>query len=151
MKPLRCGKSPQSSSFLYLSSGLVSGIWSATMVRPATYRSNGFDASPLLPLGALVVVAFMVFTPLTVQMMPMFVETSHQMFSFMWVVPVIIVAALFLTSSEMLAPSYPQRRPLAYQRYNTYHPYQSQYGGESPSWGLLGLMLLLLLMLPWRY
>lgn len=97
------------------------------------------------------VVAFMVFIPMTFQMMPMVVETSHQMFSFMWVVPVIIVATLFLTSSEMLAPSPAQRRPLAYNRYNSYHPYQSQYGGDSPSWGLIGLMLLLLLMLPWRY
>ncbi|CAM6090323.1 unnamed protein product [Calypogeia fissa] len=119
------------------------------MVRPANYRNNnGFDASPLLPLGVLVVVSFMVFTPLTVQMMPMFVETSNQMFSFMWVIPLIIVAALFLTSSELLAPS-PHRRPVAYNRYQSYHGYQS--GGDSPSWGLIGLMLLMLLMLPWRY
>lgn len=124
------------------------------MARPQHYRHNGFDYSPLLPLGVLLVAIFMVFTPLTVQVMPMFVDGAHQMFSFVWVIPLIIVAALFLTSSELLAPSYPHnRRAAAYSAYNRYptYPNQSYYGGESPSWGLLGLMLLMLLLLPWRY
>lgn len=125
------------------------------MARPQYYRHHGFDPSPLLPLGVLLVAVFMVFTPLTVQVMPMFVDGAHQMFSFVWVVPLIIVAALFLTSSELLAPTYPQNRRVAYSSYNNRYPVYPQqsysYGGESPSWGLLGLMLLMLLLLPWRY
>jgi uncharacterized membrane protein len=109
----------------------------------------GFDPSPLLPLGAFMIVMFMVFTPLTMQMMPRVVSASDQAFSFMWVIPLIIVATLFLTSTEMLAPTpHNHRRPAAYNRYSSY---SHQSYGESPSWGLLGLMLLMLMLLPRRY
>ncbi|KAG6541298.1 hypothetical protein Mapa_017351 [Marchantia paleacea] len=109
---------------------------------PRYYSNRGMDPSPLLPFGVLMAVVFVVFTPLTMEALPRFMETAQQMLSLLWIIPVVIITAIFMMSSENSTQS---------RRVYRYQPQHSMYGGEGPSWGLLGLMLLMLLLLPWRY
>ncbi|KAL2623526.1 hypothetical protein R1flu_003731 [Riccia fluitans] len=108
----------------------------------AYIANRGMDPSPLLPLGVLMGVVCVVFTPLTREVLPRLMEAAQQMMALMWIIPVVIITAIFMMSAD----NYNSRRV-----YRPQHQYSSMYGTEAgPSWGLLGLMLLLLLLLPWR-
>ncbi|KAL2623527.1 hypothetical protein R1flu_003732 [Riccia fluitans] len=109
----------------------------------AYYCNRGMDPAPLLPLGVLMGVVCVVFTSRTREVLPIFMGIAQQMMPLMWIIPVLIIAAIFIMSAD----NYNTRPVYRYQ-----YRYSSTYGCETGStWGLLGLMLLVLLLLPWRY
>ncbi|KAL3690649.1 hypothetical protein R1sor_004300 [Riccia sorocarpa] len=129
------------------SSSALSKCVAQTAEAMAYYANRGMDPSLQLPLGVLMAVMFVVLTPLTMDVLPRMMEAANQMLAMLWIVPVVIITMLFMTSADNYN-SYSRR---AYRPQPQY-TYSSTYGSESgPSWGLLGLMLLLLLLLPWRY
>ncbi|KAL3690650.1 hypothetical protein R1sor_004301 [Riccia sorocarpa] len=101
------------------------------------------DPSPLLPLWVLTLVMFGFITPLTMDVQPRFMEMAQQMLALLWIIPTVIIVTSFVISLD----NQNSRQVYEYQQQN-----DSMNGGEAgPSWGLLGLMLVMLLLLPWRY